>query len=75
MRLDEEISLKDHYYSQCRLKNSSWQVFWQDSASEQDAMPCVFIQFICSERLVTSEAMDKAVEPATEPGFFPNVQR
>ena len=23
MRLDEEISLKDHYYSQCRLKNSS----------------------------------------------------
>jgi hypothetical protein len=47
MRLDEEISLKDHYYSQCRLKNSSWQVFWQDSASEQDAMPCVFIQFIC----------------------------
>ena len=53
MRLDEEISLKHHYYSQCRLKNSSWQVFWQDSASEQDAMPCVFIQFICSERLVT----------------------
>ncbi|RGU59574.1 hypothetical protein, partial [Phocaeicola vulgatus] len=53
----EELScgfeVKDHYYSQCRLKNSSWQVFWQDSASEQDAMPCVFIQFICSERLVT----------------------
>ena len=61
MRLDEEISLKDHYYSQCRLKNSSWQVFWQDSASETGCRAvCLHtvhvlrrVSNVCSVKLVT----------------------